>query len=122
IPFVEGNAACRRMPLASERARFVGEQVAMVIAESAAVAADALELVDVDYDPLPTAADPVAALAPDAPLQFEELGTNVAAGVRDESGAEVLAEADHVVRARVHNQRLAVAPIEPNAIVVEPDG
>lgn len=122
LTFGHVNDACARLPLADDRVRFVGEQVAVVIAESAAVAADAATVVDVDYEPMDSVADPESALGPDAPLQFEELGSNVAAGVRDAAGADVLADADRVVRARVVNQRLAVAPIEPNAILVQPDG
>ncbi len=62
--------------------RFVGEAVAVVVAETKAAAVDAVELVEVDYDPLPAVVDPEAALEPGAPLQFPELGTNLAAGDR----------------------------------------
>lgn len=116
------NDACLRPPLATDRVRYVGEQVAVVIATSAAAATDALELVDVDLDPLPAVTDPIAALEPDAPLQFDDLGSNIAAGVRDDPDADVLAGSEHVVRARIENQRVAVAPIEGNAVLVEPDG
>src|SRR5690625_4117286 len=115
------NDACSRPPLATDRVRFVGEQIALVVATSPAAAADALELVDVDLEPLPVVSDPEAALAGDAPLQFEALGNNVAAGVRDDPADDVLAGSDHVVRARVENQRVAVAPIEGNALLVEPE-
>ncbi|MPZ59806.1 MAG: molybdopterin-dependent oxidoreductase [Propionibacteriales bacterium] len=118
--FVPVNDACRRPPLATDRVRFVGEQVAVVIATSAAVAADALELVDVDFEPLPVVTDPDAALEPGAPLQFEDLGSNIAAGERDDPSVDPFAGADHVVRARMENQRVAVAPIEGNAVLVEP--
>lgn len=116
------NDACHRPPLATDRVRFVGDPVALVIATSPAAAVDALELVDVDLDPLDAVSDPEAALADDAPLQFEALGSNIAAGVRDDPSADALAGADHVVRARIENQRVAVAPIEGNALLVEPDG
>lgn len=122
IPFATANEECQRYPLAQDRVRFVGEQVALVVAESPKAAVDAVELVDVDYEPLGVVADPEAALAPDAPVQFEALGTNIANGYRDAAGAKVLDGADHVVRARVHNQRVAVAPIEPNASLAVPDG
>jgi carbon-monoxide dehydrogenase large subunit len=117
--FIEVNPKCARYPLASERVRFVGEPVAAVVAESPTAAEDALELVDVDYEPLPAAIDPEQALEPDAPTQFPELGSNIAAGVRD-ADDDVLAGADVVVRARIENQRLAVAPMEGNAIAVLP--
>lgn len=120
--FLKVHADCARSALATDRVRFVGEPVAVVVAETAAAAADALELVDVDYDPLPVVADPEEALRPDAPVQFPGLGTNVAAGERDAAGEEVLADADVVVRARIENQRVAAVPLEGNAIVVVPGG
>ena len=116
------NKWSHRTPLATERVRFVGDPIVLVIAESPAAAVDALELVDVDLDPLDAVSDPESALAEDAPLQFEALGSNVAAGVRDDPAVDALSGADHVVRARVENQRVAVAPIEGNAVLVEPDG
>ncbi|GAB3301351.1 xanthine dehydrogenase family protein molybdopterin-binding subunit [Parasphingorhabdus pacifica] len=122
VPFVEVNSACTRYPLGTDRVRFAGEPVAVVVAESAAQAADALELIDVDYEPLPAAVDVEEALQPDAPTQFPELGTNIAIGERDPVGPEVLDDADVVVRARLENQRMAVAPIEGNAVVVVPGG
>src|SRR5436190_11832794 len=73
------NDACARPPLAEDKVRFVGEAVAVVVASSKASAVDAAEAVVVDYDPLPAAVDAEAALAEGAPLQFESLGTNLAA-------------------------------------------
>jgi 2-furoyl-CoA dehydrogenase large subunit len=60
------------------KARYVGEPVAVVVAESRYVAEDACELITVEYDPLPPVVDAVAAMAPGAPLLHEEQGTNVA--------------------------------------------
>jgi carbon-monoxide dehydrogenase large subunit len=93
-----------------------------VVAETRAQAVDAAELVDVDYDELPVVADMEAALADDAPLQFPDLGSNVAAAVRDPDDSDPFDGADVVVRLRMENQRVAVAPIEGNAILVEPKG
>ncbi|MGI8306682.1 xanthine dehydrogenase family protein molybdopterin-binding subunit [Saccharopolyspora hattusasensis] len=121
-PFVDLNPNVKRPPLATDRVRFVGEAVAVVVGESAAAVADAIELVDVDYDPLPVVADPEQALDPEAEQQFPELRSNVAGGYRDPAGADVLAEADVVVRARIENQRVAVVPLEGNAIAVQPGG
>lgn len=119
-PFVQVNEACARTALATDRVRFVGEPVVAVIAESPAMVADALELVDVDYDPLPSAIDPEQALSAEAPQQFPELGSNIAAGSRDAAGGDTVADADVVVRARLVNQRLAVVPMEGNAILADP--
>ena len=115
------NPQLPRPPLATDRVRFVGEAVAVVVAESAAAAADAADLVEVDYTPLPAAVDVEEAVAPGAPLQFPDLGSNVAAGLRAPDGPDPLDGADVVVRARLVNQRVAVVPMEGNAIVVAPE-
>ena len=118
--FAEVNPAALRRALAVDRVRFVGDPVAMVVAETRAQAVDAAELVDVDYDELPVVADMEAALADGAPLQFEEIGSNVAASRTDGDRTDPLAGADHVVRLRLENQRIATAPLEGHAILVEP--
>ena len=122
--FIVLNEACARVPLAEDKVRFVGDTVAMVVAETAAQAADAAELVAVDYDPLPAVADMESAVAEGAPLQFEALGTNVAAGWRDpvddEGKPDPFEGAVTVVRARLENQRVAVVPLEGDAIAAVP--
>ncbi|WP_188777759.1 xanthine dehydrogenase family protein molybdopterin-binding subunit [Marmoricola endophyticus] len=123
--FAQINKEVGHGPLADGVVRYVGDAVALVVAETVALARDAAELVDVDYEDLPVVVDPESALAADAPLQFPALGTNVAQSVRAVHGLptgsnDVLADADVVVRARIENQRLATAPIEPNAILVDP--
>jgi carbon-monoxide dehydrogenase large subunit len=118
--FMPLNAACARAPLSGETVRYVGEPVALVVGATAAAAADAVELVDVDYEDLPVVTDPEAALAPGSALLFDEIGSNVAGGARDADDTDPFADADVVVRARMVNQRVAVAPIEPNAVLVEP--
>jgi carbon-monoxide dehydrogenase large subunit len=119
-PFMVLNDRCPRPPLAEAKVRFAGEPVAAVVAETAAAAADAVDLVAVDLDPLPAVADPERALAPGAPLQFEDLGTNLAAGEREDAADDPLAGAAVIVRARMENQRVAVVPMEGNAIAVVP--
>ncbi|GAA5169900.1 xanthine dehydrogenase family protein molybdopterin-binding subunit [Pseudonocardia eucalypti] len=118
--FVPVNDVCRRPPLATGKVRFVGDIVAAVIAETKANAMDAVELVEVDYDPLPSATDPELALAEGATPQFEELGSNLAAGMRSDPAEDPLEGAEVVVRARLENQRLAVVPMEGNAIIAVP--
>src|SRR4030095_3613035 len=66
-----------RPPLADGVVRFVGDIVAVVVAESKAQAVDAAEMVVVDYDPLPAVVDPEAAMADGAPLLFPDTGSNV---------------------------------------------
>ncbi len=116
------NAGTPRPPLATDRVRFVGEAVAMVVAESEAAAVDAIELVDVDYEELPVAVDMEDALAAGAELQFPELGSNLATGARSPEDPDPLGDAEVVVRARMVNQRIAVLPMEGNAIAVDPAG
>jgi carbon-monoxide dehydrogenase large subunit len=118
--FGSANENLKRTALATDKVRFVGEPVALVVAETRAQAVDAAELVDVDYDDLPAVADMEAALAGGAPLQFEELGSNIAKSRIDRAREDPLTGADHVVRLRLENHRVAVAPIEGHAILVEP--
>ena len=114
------NPAFGRPPLARGRVRFVGDMVAVVAAESRAAAVDAAEMVVVDYEPLPAVVDPEAATEPGAPVQFDAVGTNVAAGSREADDDDPLAGAEVVVRGRFENQRMAVLPMEGNAIAVVP--
>ena len=118
--FFRIHPECARPPLAEGKVLFVGDPVVVVIAESRTEAVDAAELVVVDYEPLPSVTDMEAALASDAPVQIEAIGSNLAIGRREGEGAAVLAEADVVVRARIENQRLAVVPMEGNALAVVP--
>src|SRR5215213_4992052 len=80
-------------PLARDEARYVGDGVAVVVAESREQAADAAELVVADYEPMPAVVDPEAALGDGAPLVHDEFGTNkcftwtLAAGEVDEAFA-----------------------------------
>lgn len=121
VPLWRANDDVVRQGLAAGKVRFVGDPVALVVAETRAQAVDAAELVDVDYDPLPGVSGMEEALAADAPLQFEELGSNVAAS-RAEKGEDPLAGAARVVRVRMENRRVATAPIEGHAVLVDPTG
>ena len=117
------NPELPRPPLATDRVRFVGEAVAVVVGETKAAAVDAVELVEVDYDPLPAAVDPEAAFDEGAPTQFDGRD-NLAAGQRSPAAdaEDALADAEVVVRARMVNQRVAVMSLEGNAIAVLPGG
>ena len=114
------HPAVVRPALARDRVRFVGDTVAVVVAETKAQAVDAAEVVVVDYEPLPAVTDMESALAPDAPVQFEAVGSNVIMGTREPDDFDALAGAEVVVRGRFENQRLAVVPMEGAAIAVVP--
>jgi carbon-monoxide dehydrogenase large subunit len=109
-----------RPPLADDEVRFVGDPVALVIAESNAIAEDAAELVDIDYEPLPPVVDYTTAEGADA-LVHSAHGSNVVGEIpgRPESSlAELYESAAHVVRETIHQQRCAAAPLEGRALIV----
>ena len=120
VGFFQVHPGVRRPPLASGRANFVGDQVVAVVAESKSQALDAAELVAIEYRPLPGAIDPESALAPGAPLQYEQVPGNLLSGTRDAESADALGGAEIVVRGRFENQRVAVVPMEVSAIAVVP--
>jgi carbon-monoxide dehydrogenase large subunit len=109
-----------RPPLASEVVRFVGDIVAVVVAETRAQAVDAAEAVIVDYDPLPAIVDPEAALAEGAPILFPDHGSNVAIEFAFGEDPTLLEGADVVVSGRFVNQRVAAVPMEANGVIVDP--
>ena len=104
---------------AVDRVRYVGEPVAVVVARDRYVAEDAAELVAVEYDPLPVAASPEAALAAGAPVLHEAVGSNVASDRRFAYGdfAAALAGADLVVRRRFRHPRSSCTPVEGAGVI-----
>lgn len=119
------NVTMARRPLTADVVRFVGEPVAVVVTEHAYQGEDAIELVDVDYDPLPAVVGVDAALA-DETILFADAGTNVAARFGDaaELRDDLFDGCDAVVNATIINQRVAPAPMEARAAAAAwgPDG
>ncbi len=110
-----------RPRLAAETVLYVGDAIAIVIAETRDSAVDAAAAVVVEYEPLPAMIDATKALEPGATLVQPDRADNLVVDFEvGEPGA--LEGADVVVRARFVNQRLAAVPMEANAVVVEPDG
>ena len=109
--------------LTIDKARHVGDPVAVVVAESRYVAEDACDLIEVDWEPLPAVIDPEAALAPGAARVHDEVPDNNFAHMEFERGpvARLFAEADHVFRKRFHHGRLSPAPLETRAVVADSD-
>ncbi len=112
-----------RKALAIGRARYVGDPIAVVLAENLYSAFDARDLVEVDYEPLPTVIDPEEALAVDAPILYDEFGSNVA--FRSQSGSgdiqKIFENADRIVSLRVINQRVAPSSLEARACMFDFD-
>src|SRR5215211_2873543 len=108
-------------PLAQDEVRFVGDPVALVVAETRAVAEDASELVEVDYEPLDPVIDYAAADATDA-LVHDAYPANVVgqmAGAPLSTLDEIFARAPHVVRERISQQAYCAVPMETRGMVVE---
>jgi aerobic carbon-monoxide dehydrogenase large subunit len=110
------NKQMVRAILPADKVRYVGEPVAIVVTEQAYQGEDALELVDVDYDPLPAVVDFAEALAGDV-LLYEEAGTNVAGtfGDPDALDQNLFDECEVVTTRTIQNQRVAPAPMESRA-------
>ncbi len=117
--FVKVDDAFARSPLAVDRVRFVGDPVAVVIAETFEAGVDAAELVVVDIAPLPAVVDPERAFDDDAPVVWPAKGDNLATMSTDPDD-DVLGDADRVIRGRFVNQRVAGAPMEPNSVTAMP--
>jgi carbon-monoxide dehydrogenase large subunit len=112
-----------QLPMCRDTVRHVGEIVAMVLAPSRALAEDACELVEVDYELLPPVTDMLAAAEPGAPLVHPEWKTNVAVEFATGFGdvAAALAAADVRVKERFHVQRYVGMPIETRGVVARWD-
>ena len=114
-------APLARPPLAVEHVRFVGEPVALVIAESPGEAEDAAQLVGLDLEPLDVVVDADAGRRAGSALLFPAHGSNVANHIASRAESDVLADAEVTIRGRFVNQRLAPVPMESEAILVVPE-
>ena len=115
----EGMRAKAQWPLAVDVVRYVGEPVVAVAAVSSAAARDALELVDVQYQPLAPVVDMEKAAEPESPLVHEDLGTNICVEASQTVGdpERAFQEADGVISVRVSQPRLVPNPMEPRAVI-----
>lgn len=124
LPADSGFYIPPRPALARDRVRYVGDHVAFVLAESEAVAHEAAELVDIDYDALPAVTDGMAAQIEGAPILWEDAPENVIYRVRlgDKAPVEAaFASAAHVVELDIVNNRITAAPMEPRSGIGEYD-
>ncbi len=107
--------------LAKDRVYFVGHPVAVVVATDRYVAADALDLIEVDYEPTDAVSDPEKAIAPGAPAVHPEWPDNVAFTYHQEGGEpeKAFAEAEVVVKQRIISQRLIPTAMETRGVVAD---
>ncbi|HZU60646.1 MAG TPA: xanthine dehydrogenase family protein molybdopterin-binding subunit, partial [Solirubrobacteraceae bacterium] len=113
-----------RPPVATDRVRFAGDIVAVVLGPTREASVDAAELVEVEYEPLDVLIDPAQA-ALDKLLLFEGAGTNIClARPAASSDEELFSDCEVVVEGELTSQRIAACPIEPrsHAAVLEEDG
>ncbi len=111
-------------PLAIDKVRHVGETLAMVIAESVALAKDGAELVEIEYEVLSAVANTAAAARPDAPRLFDDARSNVCLDAETgdaEATAAAFARAAHIARLETWVPRVTGVPLEPRAAVGEYD-
>jgi carbon-monoxide dehydrogenase large subunit len=107
--------------LAQDRVYFVGHPVAVVVATDRYIAADAADLVEVDYEVLVAVADPEKALAPGAPAVHPQWPDNTAFHYHQEHGEidKAFSEADVIVKQRITSQRLVPMAMETRGVVAE---
>jgi carbon-monoxide dehydrogenase large subunit len=120
---IETLARTPQVALPTDRVRYVGEAIAVVVADDRARAEDAAEAVVVDYEPLEAVVDLERAMQPDAPRLFDHLDSNVvfrdAKEVGDVTGA--FENADRVYERRFHTNRFMAAPMETRGVIAEFD-
>src|SRR5437588_413527 len=113
-----------RPALATDKVRFVGDPLAVVVAETAAQARDAAEAVEVDIEPLPAVTNAAEAAKPGAPQLYDHIPNNVALdyhyGDTDKINA-AFASAAHVTKLDIVNTRVAVVPMEPRVALAAYD-
>jgi carbon-monoxide dehydrogenase large subunit len=112
----------RRAALAKDRLRFVGDPVAVVVADTKAQAKDAAEMIFLDVETLPSVTEASAAATDDAPLLYDNIPGNEVLDFRfgnAEKVAEAFAGAAHVQKLSIRNNRIVVAAMEPRSAIGE---
>jgi carbon-monoxide dehydrogenase large subunit len=123
----KGGAALKvphRDVIARKRVRYVGQEVALVVATSPAAAQDAAEAIEIEYRDLPAVVDAEAALEAGAPQLHEEIPGNLSFDYEygdEKAAADALARAAHVTRLKLESTRISGTPMEPKACVAAYD-
>ncbi|MBE7536748.1 MAG: xanthine dehydrogenase family protein molybdopterin-binding subunit [Anaerolineales bacterium] len=113
----------RQVPLVKDKIRHAGEIIAVVIAETRYIAEDGLDLIEIEYEPLPVVADIEKALEPDSPLVHDDLDSNLAAHLVQKKGdyEAARASADAIIQRRFTIERGTAAAMENRGIVAQWD-
>jgi carbon-monoxide dehydrogenase large subunit len=120
---IPGTKVPDRPVVAIDRVRFVGECVALVVAESQAMAHDAVGLIEVDYETIPAVVDEDAAIRDGAPQLHDNVPNNITTLYKIGGGnyKKAAEEADQIIKLRVVNNRLIPTCMETRAILATPD-
>ena len=113
-----------QVPLARDKVRYVGEPLVVVVAESRYIAEDALDDIEVDLEPLPVVVDLEAGLASSSVHVHDDLGSNIAAHVRQTKGdyRAAASGADRIIKRRLHYEHGISSPIETRGVVAQWNG
>jgi carbon-monoxide dehydrogenase large subunit len=129
VPFNNRDGTPMKKPLRealpSDKVRYVGDPIALVVAETLLQAKDAAEAVNVEIDPLPAVVNAEAAAQPGAPQLYDDVPNNVSLDYHYGDAAAVeaaFAKAAHITRLKLVNSRLVVAAMEPRAALASYDG
>jgi aerobic carbon-monoxide dehydrogenase large subunit len=123
VPMIPGMKVPPHPLLARGAVHAVGTPVAAVVAQSRALAQDAVSAINVEYESLPAVIDAEKALEPGSPLAREELESNLCY-VANKKGGDVekaFADAEHIVRLRIASPRLVAMAMEPRAVLAKPE-
>lgn len=119
---LEGLKVPHHPVLAVGKVRYVGEPIVAVVAKDRYAARDALDLINVDYEPLDAVVGPEKALESGAPLVHEEFGDNVAYVLKFAGGSDIdqaFSQADAIIKQRMVNQRLLPVAMEPRGVLAQ---
>jgi 2-furoyl-CoA dehydrogenase large subunit len=110
-------------PMAVDRVRYVGEPVAVVVAESRYLAEDAIDLIEVDYEPMPVVIDPMVALDASSPVLHEAMKSNLVSerSFRYGDPERTFAAAAHIVSVDIRYPRNGCTPMETCGVIAEYD-
>ena len=121
LDMTPGSLDVRQRVMARNRVRYVGQPVALIVATNRYLAEDAAPLIEIDYEPLPSVTDHLAAIEPDAPLLYPEYGTNVVYQTTQREGDVNFAprEEDILLRRRFEFHRQTAVPMENRGVIAK---